>query len=241
MITTLFFDLDGTLLPMDLEGFTTRYLQTIAKTMQPYGFEPKKLAAEIFQGVKVMTQPEEGISNEEAFWQYFESLYGPSIRAQIPLFNQYYQNEFNLCKDTCPANPEIPGLIEKARELGFRVILATNPIFPRTAVESRLAWAGLKPEDFDFITSYENSSFCKPDPRYFLQTARAAGVNPDEVLMIGNDLNEDYGAIKAGMPLYILTDCLIESETNSLDDLPHGSVKDLEVYLENLAASQKAD
>jgi len=32
--------------------------------------------------------------------------------------------------------------------MGFRVALATNPIFPAIATEKRIRWAGLTPEDF---------------------------------------------------------------------------------------------
>ena len=40
-ITTILFDLDGTLLPMDQEAFTTGYFKLLAKKLAPYGYEPK--------------------------------------------------------------------------------------------------------------------------------------------------------------------------------------------------------
>lgn len=240
MITTLFFDLDGTLLPMDLEGFTKAYLKSMAKTMAPYGFDPQILAGNIMKSIGVMGSHDPAQTNEKAFWDFFSSVYGEKVLESEPVFETYYRTAFSSCQAACPADPHIPALIESAKKLGFRIILATNPIFPRIAVENRIRWAGLKPDDFEWITSYENSSFTKPDPRYFLQTAEKAGVKPENVLMIGNDLREDYGAVQAGMKLYILTGCLIPAEGRSVDEFPHGTVSDLKAYLKKLKEKQSA-
>ena len=39
----VFFDLDGTLLPMDQDVFVKTYFSYLVKKMAPYGYEPKKL------------------------------------------------------------------------------------------------------------------------------------------------------------------------------------------------------
>ena len=43
MIDTVFFALDGTLLPMDLEVFVKDYLGRIAAKLAPHGYDPKQL------------------------------------------------------------------------------------------------------------------------------------------------------------------------------------------------------
>ena len=40
-ITTVLFDLDGTLLPMELEKFTNTYFGLLAKKAAPFGFQPE--------------------------------------------------------------------------------------------------------------------------------------------------------------------------------------------------------
>lgn len=120
----------------------------------------------------------------------------------------------------------------RREEKGLRTILATNPIFPRNAVESRIRWAGLEPEDFEWITTYENSFFCKPDPRYYLKIAETAGTDPSECLMIGNDVSDDGAAEKAGMAVFILTDCLISRGSGGLSGYPHGGFEELNKYIE---------
>lgn len=241
MITSLFFDLDGTLLPMDLETFTKGYLKSLAGAMAKEGFEPQALIQNVLKGVSAMGKHPASQTNEEAFWQALVPAYGQKkLEESKPAFDEYYRSRFDECKASCLApNPQIPGLIAKAKALGFRIVLATNPLFPKDAIKKRLEWIGLKPEDFELVTTYEDSRFTKPNPDYFLETARRADIAPEEVLMIGNDLEEDYGAIKAGMQLYVLDDCLIPSPNRTVNDFHHGSVSDLEAYLEKLVKVQK--
>ncbi len=235
MITTLFFDLDGTLLPMDLSGFTHSYISSISRYMTQYGFDPKTFGKSLMTGVAMMGASSEK-TNEELFWDYFSSLYGDQVKQYLPTLEHFYANEFNACQDSCPANPKIPALIEKAKALGYRIVLATNPIFPKVAVEQRIRWAGLDWEDFEYVSTYENSRFIKPDPRYFQEIADELNIPCEEILMVGNDLSEDVGAMKAGMSLYVLTDCLIENDAHAVDEFDHGSVDDLSAFLETLNA-----
>lgn len=48
----------------------------------------------------------------------------------------------------CGFSPKAAEAIKTAKNAGFRVALATNPLFPIMATESRIKWAGLKPDDF---------------------------------------------------------------------------------------------
>lgn len=48
--TTVLFDLDGTLLPMELEEFTNTYFALLAKKAAPFGYEPKPLGGCCLEG-----------------------------------------------------------------------------------------------------------------------------------------------------------------------------------------------
>lgn len=231
-----FFDLDGSLVGMKLEEFVQGYLQTISASMAPYGFESKTLVQTIYRGMAAMNHHDPALTNEEAFLNVMKEQYGPEVVEKMPYFEDYYHTDFNLNQQHCPKIPLAHEVIEKAKEKGLMTILATNPVFPRIAIERRLAWGGLKPEEFAWITSYENSHFCKPDPRYYMEIADRFGLKPEEILMVGNDLNEDYGAVAAGMDLFVLTEYLIENKTSSslLDSFPHGSMADLLAYVDQL-------
>ena len=194
-ITTILFDLDGTLLPMDQEAFTTGYFKLLAKKLAPYGYEPKSLVDAIWAGTAAMVKNDGSCTNEQAFWKKFAAIYGEEkCQSDQGLFEDFYANEFNAARDICGFNPASVETVHKLKECGYRVALATNPIFPHMATENRIRWAGLVPEDFEIYTTYEASTFCKPNPAYYLEVARTLGVKPEECLMVGNDADEDMAA-----------------------------------------------
>ena len=111
-------------------------------------------------------------------------------------------------------------------------VLATNPLFPHTATENRMRWAGLKPEDFSFYTTYENSRYCKPNPKYYEEILQKLNLKPEECIMVGNDFGEDIVPTeKLGMQGFLLTDCLIHKGEQDISGYPQGSIAELKAYL----------
>ena len=89
-------------------------------------------------------------------------------------------------------------------------------------------------DDFEFITSYETDSFCKPNPQYFVSICERLGVKPEECLMVGNDEREDmYAASSIGMNCFLVTDCIIPCEEHPWNG-EKGTFEDLIRKLENL-------
>ena len=163
----ILFDLDGTLLPMDQDEFTKGYFSLLSEKFSPYGYAPKKLIETIWAGTAAMIKNDGKQSNEAAFWEKFSEVYGKEKMEQDrPLFDDFYAKDFEKAKDFCGYHAKAAETVRKAKQLGYRVVLATNPIFPKTATESRIRWAGLEPSDFEFITTYENTGYCKPNPDY---------------------------------------------------------------------------
>ena len=229
--TTILFDLDGTLLPMDQDLFTKTYFTELAIKLAPLGFDPKALAGNIWAGVAAMVKNDGSVPNEEAFWQEFSHIYGETVRNHIPVFEEFYANEFQKAQSVCGFSPESKEIVEKIKKAGHNVVLATNPIFPAIATQSRIRWAGLEPEDFQLYTTYENSSFSKPNPKYYEEIVTKLGLDPKTCLMVGNDVTEDGAAKALGMDVFFLTDCLINKEEKDISNEPHGSFADLEAYL----------
>ncbi len=227
-ITTILFDLDGTLLPMDNDEFTKGYFKLLVKKLAPYGYEPQKLIDGIWSGTAAMVKNNGTKTNEQAFWEKFSEVFGEKALADKPRFDEFYEKEFQNAKEICGYNPKAAIAVHTIKEMEFQIALATNPIFPSTATESRIRWAGFEPNDFELYTTYENIGYCKPNPEYYKELARRLGVSPEQCLMVGNDVTEDMGAAqKAGMSVFLLTDCLINKERNDISAYPRGSFEQL--------------
>ena len=233
-ITTILFDLDGTLLPMDQDRFTEAYFKMLTKKLLPHGYEPKKLIDSIWVGTAAMVRNTGQQTNEEAFWKKFTELNGEQVLADKSLFEEFYQKDFQQVKDFCGYNPKAAQMVAALKQRGFRLALATNPIFPVVATESRIGWAGLAPEDFEWYTTYENSSYCKPNPDYYRALLEKLKVQPEECLMVGNDASEDAAALKVGMSFFLLTDCLINKENKDISEYPQGDFDKLLEFVNEL-------
>lgn len=231
MITTLLFDLDGTLLPMDQEVFTQKYFRLLTQTAAARGYEAKKLLDVTWRGTAAMVKNDGKASNREVFWRVFLSVYGPEAKADIPFFEAFYKNEFNGAAAVCGKNPLAARTIEEAKRRGFRVALATNPLFPAIGTENRIRWAGLNPKDFLLYTTYENSAFCKPNPRYYQAIANELSCKPEECLMVGNDVLEDGAALQTGMQVFFLTDCLLNPKNADISAFARGDFSTLLSYI----------
>ena len=130
--------------------------------------------------------------------------------------------------------------MSKIGDKGYRLVLATNPIFPAIATESRIRWAGLEPKDFEFYTTYENSGYCKPNPDYYREILNRLQVSPGECLMVGNDVTEDMVAETLGMKVFLLTDCLINKEEKDISVYPNGSFEQLLAFVEQLSGGAQS-
>lgn len=231
-IKLVLFDLDGTLLPMNQDEFTKGYFKLLVNTMLPYGYDPEKLVESVWSGISAMVKNNGKQSNEEAFWMRFCESYNRKAADDKPLFEDFYRCEFQSAKELCGYNPKAGDTVRKIRELGLKTVLATSPVFPETAIVSRMAWAGLEPSDFDWYTTYENIGFCKPNPEYYREIADRLEVKPEETLMVGNDVEEDMEAgIAAGMNVFLLTDCLINRERRDINKYPRGGFEQLMGYI----------
>lgn len=233
MISTILFDLDGTLLPMDQDTFVKAYFGGLSKKAAPHGYDSKGLIQTVWAGTTAMIQNDGAKTNEAVFWDLFAKTYGSNALKDIVIFDHFYAHEFQEVQKVCGYLPQVPLLIEKLKAAGFRLILATNPIFPRVATESRTRWAGLQPEDFELITTYENSRYCKPNPAYYREILKQIHVAPEECLMVGNDVAEDMVTSTLGMSVFLLTDCLINKNETPIDKYPHGNIEDLISYLQD--------
>jgi FMN phosphatase YigB (HAD superfamily) len=233
-IKMVLFDLDGTLLPMDQDKFVEVYFGLLAQKLAPHGYEPKKLIGAIGAGIGAMVKNDGSRTNEEAFWDAFCEIFGDKARDDLPIFEAFYQNDFVGAKSVCGFDSQAVQTVRAIKERGFRVALATNPLFPAAATQQRIRWAGLEPSEFELVTTYEDSRTCKPNPDYYREVAVRLGVQPEECLMVGNDVGEDMIARSIGMQVFLLPACLINKGNADLAQFPHGGFDDLLRFIDGL-------
>ena len=101
------------------------------------------------------------------------------------------------------------------------------------ATYQRTQWAGLDIEDFELITTYEDSHACKPNPLYYKEILEKCNLQPEEVIMIGNDTKEDFAATLVGIPMILVTDT-VKGDADSIECLFKGTLAEVKTYLESI-------
>ena len=233
-VTAILFDLDGTLLPMDQDAFTGSYFSNLAAKAATKGYQPNALIDTVWAGTAAMVKNDGAKTNEAVFWELFAAKYGGDALNDIPFFEEFYRTDFQKARDICGFAPMAKEIVHNLKARGLRVILATNPLFPAVATESRIRWAGLEPDDFELYTTYENSRHCKPNPEYYNDIMQELNLGPEECVMVGNDVGEDMIAETLGMKVFLLTDCLINKQNEDISKYPHGGFDELKVFLDGL-------
>ena len=233
-IRVVLFDLDGSLLPMDQDVFIKTYMSMLVKNISPCGYAPELLVDTVWKGTADMVGNNGEVTNERRFWDRFTSVFGKESLKDMPAFDEFYEKEFDKVSVSCGFDPLAAVAVGEIKKMGYRVALATNPVFPMAATERRIKWAGLSKDDFELITTYENSRYCKPSLDYYLDIVKALGVSPEECLMVGNDVNEDMITERIGMKVFLLTKCLINKNGEDISRYPGGDLSDLVGFVRSL-------
>ena len=233
-IKNILFDLDGTLLPMDLNVFLRDYMKRISMKMAAYGYEPRALVDAIMTGTAAMVKNDGTKTNEECFFEAANAALGRNLEADKRHLEEFYLEEFDKIRPTCGYLPEADGVIKALKAMGYRLVLATNPIFPSIATEKRIMWAGVDRNDFELFTTYENSRLTKPNISYYKEILQKHSLDPAECLMVGNDVRDDMAAGKAGFGVFLLTDCLINPKNEDISRYAHGDYSELIKHFEHI-------
>lgn len=208
MLRQVLFDLDGTLIHFDHRRFVQTYIALLSKKLGEF-MAPTKFGGHLLAATARMIRASDGKrTNEEIFWAYFRAHTDLDRRRIEPCIDAFYVGEFQQIRKMVTA-PDISPSLEKIAAKNIPMAIATNPVFPAAAVRARLAWGNFSNISFNWITSYENSHYCKPNPLYYAEIAERVGVHPSECLMVGNDVSEDLIAGSVGMKTYLLTDAMI--------------------------------
>ena len=212
MINTILFDLDGTLLPIELDDFQNVYFSALTAKFSDL-VEASELIHMIMKSTQKMVLSTEKIKNETVFMESLKSFIkeGDLIIYQ-ERFLDFYHNEFIALKDVIRPNSIIREAVTLLKEKGYDLIVATNPMFPQIAIEKRIQWAGFEPNEFIYMSSFEKNHYCKPNLDYYKEVLSDNNKLPFECMMVGNDPLEDMIASKLGLKTYLITDHLVQRD-----------------------------
>lgn len=229
----ILFDLDGTLLPMDINEFEKAYFMGLCGCMIDR-INPKDLYKHIWGGTKQMVLNTGPKTNMEVFRDYFNNNTSLDYDECESIFLDFYANEFQNCVNACKVTNLSKEIVSTLQEKGYTVAIATNPIFPQIATYSRLNWLHIDPESLSLVTTFENSHSAKPNPAYYKEVCESLKVAPEDCIMIGNDVAEDGIAKKLGIEVMLIEDCLLNKDNLPTDDFQMGSLKDLLEWAKSL-------
>lgn len=234
MVTTVLFDLDGTLLPMDKEVFLKQYFGLVAQRFREL-ISPRYILQYLAAATEAMiADSNPNKTNQQAFLEHFLPLAGHGEETLMPVFNDFYSREFTTLIAFTNPTPHAPMILDQLCRRGIDLVLASNPIFPSPATRERMRWAGVLDYPWSLITTYEDSHFCKPNPLYYQEILDKLGKQPKECLMVGNDTDEDLPAATLGMRTYLVTDCLIDSGKSPYRPDARGTLVELGNYIQEL-------
>jgi FMN phosphatase YigB (HAD superfamily) len=232
MSLTLLFDLDDTLIDTNLDAFVPAYFQALGKHVS------RRVAPDLFfpallSGTSLMNESQDPTHTlQEIFDSRFYEQLGVPKQELAEIFDDFYENIFPSFASVTKQREEAASLIQWALACGFRVAIATDPLFPRKATYHRIRWAGIDPEQVELISSYEHFHFTKTHPAYYAEVLGRLGWPEGPVLMVGNDVRRDLEpAHRLGLATYLVDG---ESALTSGFEAGHGKLADLRPWLESV-------
>ncbi len=235
MIDTILFDLDGTLLPMDANKFTEIYFHEMGHMFKDM-IEPGLLIKYIWAATREMAENTGCKTNEQAFMDKFSKLVEGDINKYIERFDSFYDTLFHKTREAVQSQSYIVESIAILKKKNYKLVIATNPIFPRKAVNHRIQWAGLDLNDFAYITSFEDSHYCKPQLQFFSEVLDIIGKMPGQCMMVGNDVQEDLAALNLGMKTFLIRNHIINSTKERINSTYEGYYEDFYDFVKGLDA-----
>lgn len=173
-------DLDDTLLINNMETFSPPYFRALLARVQGM-CQPGTFVEALNTGIRAMLQNDgRGATNAEVFAREFYPRLGISRQELEPVLDEFYRTDFESLAPLTEQDPDARELVQLLQRQGIKIAVATQPIFPATAILARLRWAGVGAEEFcyDYITSYEVMRACKPRRPFSSRCSASSGAGP---------------------------------------------------------------
>lgn len=218
LIRAILFDLDGTLTQMDQDKFMRNYLGLLAPRFA-HLLPTDKFAKYVLKSTEVMMKdPKQGKTNLQNFFDDFTKTTGLSFNVLWPIFEEYYQQDFPALRLLVEVNQDGRKAVEQAIQQGYVTAIAANPVMPLRAIQERIRWAELSPDQFTLVPALEDFHFCKPHLGFYAEISERLGLSPEECLMVGNHPQEDMVARELGMKTFMVSRDGINTDNSAVAD-----------------------
>lgn len=207
MIKAVLFDLDDTLVSLNLTAFLARYINGVSGLLtRATGVNRLRLAAAFGQGLLACENEKRAdrLTNAQLIQKTVLDKTGvplgePEFRDLIDCFERTVVPRYGEGMVRAQAKPGAREAVDAVWGMGLVCALATNPVLSLECDRARMAWAGVYEDDFALITHSANSHRAKPWAGYYEETCAALGVTPAECLMVGNDARRDFAHPECGL------------------------------------------
>ena len=193
MIKAVLLDLDNTLLENPDHKFADAFRRAFAQHLEEQ--TGRAAAHGVFRSAARKLNERRHIvsSNDEVMTSSMAADLDASIDDTRKLLTLFYASSYGRLRRHTTAISDAQELVEALFDQRLTVAIATNPIYPESAIVQRLEWAGLGKfiESFAYITCSENMHFAKPDPAFYAELVARMGIEPDEALMVGDNAVND--------------------------------------------------
>ncbi len=234
-VEVILFDLDGTLLRVQMDQFIPRYVERLAAFCAPL-VKPRRFSRAMIEAIRSLIS-EEGnglCSNEERLFAVLKEQLGVAETLLIESLEHYAAHHLDELQHLVHPIPLAQRILKDCHCRDIPMVLATNPVFPRFMIEARMEWGGVDRSFFRHITTYENSRYCKPQAGYFREIAALLNVPPQRCLMVGNDSSHDLAAAAVGMQTFLVDTWLVERDDKRWPSHYRGDHRVLQQFLEQL-------
>lgn len=232
MSLTLLLDLDDTLIDTNLDAFVPAYFQALGQHLGGH-VAPETMLRALVSGMSAMAESEDPTHTlEEIFDSRFYEKLGVPKEELVEVLDDFYDNIFPTLAALTKQRAETASLIQWALSCGFRIAIATDPLFPRKATFQRLRWAGLDAYQIELISTYEHFHFTKTHPAYYAEVLGRLGWPEGPVLMVGNDITRDLlPAHRLGLATYFIDG---DAASSPGFEAGRGKLADLRPWLESV-------
>jgi len=215
-----------------MDEFVKTYFSLVKKSgfIELFGKDGGKVFG---SGIYAILNNDGTLLNRDVFLRSVTAASGLSADAILTHTNKFYNTEFSALQACTHVEARAVDTVNVLKSKGYRLILSTNPIFPPAATNERIKWAGLCVDDFEYVSYYDNSHYCKPNLEYFKEILDHTGLKADECYVVGNDVAEDMCAVTLGFEGFLVLDNVI-GDIRKVPPCVQGNYSDLLSFAKNL-------